>query len=132
MTTRPRIGWLAAGLLVVCSGQALAVDADAKQSEIVIRIIEEAMIDAIGERIEGEGRAVDFGVSVGIALYPGDGATDGNGRFSDVSQVANLDLACFGMAAAWGDYDNDGDLDLYLAINQFVYIAYMKKCQVCV
>ncbi|MAE60779.1 MAG: hypothetical protein CMJ49_05410 [Planctomycetaceae bacterium] len=44
------------------------------------------------------------------ALY----RNDGNGRFSDVSRIAGLDLACFGMAGAWGDYDNDGDLDLYL------------------
>ena len=44
------------------------------------------------------------------ALY----RNDGNGTFTDVSREAGLDLACFGLAAAWGDYDNDGYLDLYV------------------
>ena len=44
------------------------------------------------------------------ALY----RNEGNGRFTDVSKRAGLDKASFGLAAAWGDYDNDGDLDLYL------------------
>jgi len=44
------------------------------------------------------------------ALY----RNDGNGRFTDVSRHAGVDAACFGLGAAWGDYDNDGDLDLYV------------------
>ena len=44
------------------------------------------------------------------ALY----RNDGNGRFTDVSRQARVDRACFGLGAAWGDYDNDGDLDLYI------------------
>ena len=44
------------------------------------------------------------------ALY----RNEGDGRFVDVSQSAGIDLAIFGMAAAWGDYDNDDDLDLYI------------------
>lgn len=44
------------------------------------------------------------------ALY----RNDDEGRFVDVSAAVGLDIALFGMAAAWGDYDNDGDLDLYL------------------
>ncbi len=38
---------------------------------------------------------------------------DGGGTFSDVTS-APLNDAGFGRCAAWGDYDNDGDLDLYL------------------
>jgi len=38
--------------------QALEVDADAKQSDIVICIIEQAMIDAIGEASKHSGEAV--------------------------------------------------------------------------
>ncbi len=38
----------------------------------------------------------------------------GDGTFSDVSAAAGLDRASYGLGAAWGDYDNDGDLDLYL------------------
>ena len=44
------------------------------------------------------------------ALY----RNDGNGRFEDVSQQAGVAAELFGMAAAWGDYDNDHDLDLYI------------------
>ena len=39
---------------------------------------------------------------------------DGSGRFTEVSREAGVDRASFGLAAAWGDYDNDSDLDLYL------------------
>ncbi len=42
------------------------------------------------------------------ALY----RNDGRGTFSEVSTVATLDLRAIGQAAAWGDYDNDGRLDL--------------------
>lgn len=44
------------------------------------------------------------------ALY----RNNGNGTFTDVSQQAGVDAHIFGMAAAWGDYDNDHDLDLYV------------------
>lgn len=44
------------------------------------------------------------------ALY----RNNGDGSFSDVSAAAGVDLALFGMGAAWGDYDNDGWIDLYV------------------
>lgn len=44
------------------------------------------------------------------ALYQ----NQGNGVFIDVSLSANIDIPSFGMGAAWGDYDNDSDLDLYV------------------
>ena len=44
------------------------------------------------------------------ALY----RNDGLGRFEDVTVRAGLDFTCFGMGVAVGDYDNDGDPDLYL------------------
>ncbi len=43
------------------------------------------------------------------ALY----RNDGDGAFTDVSAEAGVDLRGWGMAAAWGDYDNDGRLDLF-------------------
>ncbi len=44
------------------------------------------------------------------ALY----RNEGDGRFTEVSAQAGVDAARFGLGAAWGDYDQDGDLDLYL------------------
>ena len=40
---------------------------------------------------------------------------DGDGGFSDVAPALGLDNDGNSSAAAWGDYDNDGDLDLYVA-----------------
>jgi len=39
---------------------------------------------------------------------------DGQGRFTDVSRAAGLDLVLQGMSAAVGDYDNDGWPDLFV------------------
>ena len=46
-----------------------------------------------------------------MALY----RNDGDGRFSDVTARAGLKQPMFGMGCATGDYDNDGDSDLYVA-----------------
>ena len=35
-------------------------------------------------------------------------------RFEDVTDAAGVGFVGYGMGAAWGDYDNDGDLDLYI------------------
>lgn len=45
------------------------------------------------------------------ALY----ANDGKGKFTDVSKETGLDVSLYGMGCAIGDYDNDGDLDVYLS-----------------
>jgi len=41
---------------------------------------------------------------------------DGNGNFTNVTGTARIDITSVGnsSAVAWGDYDNDGDLDIYL------------------
>ncbi|HEY4300972.1 MAG TPA: CRTAC1 family protein [Candidatus Didemnitutus sp.] len=39
---------------------------------------------------------------------------DGHGHFTDVSRAAGLDLVAQGMAAAVGDYDNDGFPDIFV------------------
>jgi hypothetical protein len=44
------------------------------------------------------------------ALY----RNDGKGRFSDVTQAAGLALEMYGLGAAAADYDNDGNVDLYV------------------
>lgn len=42
-------------------------------------------------------------------------ANDGKGRFTDVSRETGLDVSLYGMGCAVGDYDNDGDRDVYLS-----------------
>ena len=40
---------------------------------------------------------------------------NGDGTFADVAAQLGVEDLGAGMSAAWGDYDNDGDLDLYTA-----------------
>jgi hypothetical protein len=40
---------------------------------------------------------------------------EGNGAFSDVTERAGLAVRGMGMGAAWGDYDGDGRLDLFVS-----------------
>jgi len=44
------------------------------------------------------------------ALY----LNDGHGRFTDATHAAGLDESAWGGGCATGDYDNDGDTDLYI------------------
>ncbi|CAN5911663.1 CRTAC1 family protein [soil metagenome] len=44
------------------------------------------------------------------ALY----RNDGTGKFENVTAEAGLDVSLFGMGVAVADYDNDGDLDVYI------------------
>ncbi len=55
-------------------------------------------------------RAPDDGPLPTMALY----RNDGTGRFKDVTAASGLDVAFYGMGAAVGDYDNDGDVDLFV------------------
>lgn len=45
------------------------------------------------------------------ALYE----NDGTGRFRDVTVERGLDVTLYGMGAACGDIDNDGDIDLFIS-----------------
>ncbi len=85
----------------------------------------------------------DMGSGVAVGDYDGDGYSDlyfvnisgnvrpgspqdaeqgrsrlyrnvGGRRFADVTEQAGVGFVGCGMGAAWGDYDNDGDLDLYV------------------
>ena len=62
---------------------------------------------ANGMRLEGE--------TVGnhSRLYRSTEAATGERVFKDVSQQAGVDYSGWGMGCAVGDYDNDGDVDLY-------------------
>lgn len=46
-----------------------------------------------------------------LALYQNDGA----GNFTDVTKLAGLAIECYGMGCATGDYDNDGDVDVFIS-----------------
>lgn len=54
--------------------------------------------------------AEDRATRPGNALYRN--RTDGS--FEEIGEVAGVDLTAFGMGASWGDYDGDGDVDLYV------------------
>jgi hypothetical protein len=45
-----------------------------------------------------------------LALYH----NDGHGRFTDATQVSGLEVSCYGMGVAVGDYDNDGFDDVFV------------------
>jgi len=45
-----------------------------------------------------------------LALY----RNDGRGLFTDVTKGSGLDVSCYGMGAAIGDYDNDGFDDVFI------------------
>ena len=66
------------------------------------------METALQSRIEG--RAVAEGSR--LALY----RNDRNGAFTDVTEQAGLSWNLGAMAATFGDYDNDGWLDLFLGV----------------
>jgi hypothetical protein len=40
---------------------------------------------------------------------------DGHGRFTDVTAGSGLDVSLYGMGAAFGDFDNDGHVDVFVS-----------------
>ncbi|MHC4066491.1 MAG: FG-GAP-like repeat-containing protein, partial [Planctomycetota bacterium] len=71
----------------------------------------------------GFGNWGDYDADGAIDLYVGNWGgpsnklyrNDGGGNFTDVTTTLLGDQAGYAAGAVWGDYDNDGDLDLYLA-----------------
>ena len=59
----------------------------------------------------------DFGVeNYPNVLWRNDGPSrDGNWKFTDVSELSGADASIYGMGVAVGDYNNDGNLDLYMS-----------------
>jgi FG-GAP-like repeat/ASPIC and UnbV len=49
-----------------------------------------------------------------VAMRPSLLRNDGGGRFTDVTRAAGLLNPVNSISAAWGDYDNDGHLDLFV------------------
>ncbi|MEO2046221.1 MAG: VCBS repeat-containing protein, partial [Pirellulales bacterium] len=48
-------------------------------------------------------------------LYRNDATVDGKRKFTDIAKQANAEDSASGMSAAWGDFDRDGRMDLYVA-----------------
>ena len=82
--------------------------------------------------VSGTGNVGLYGTNLAWGDYDGDGRLDlyvtnwgdhvnalyhneGDGTFTDRAAAAGVDRAFDGTDAAFADYDNDGDLDLYLA-----------------
>jgi hypothetical protein len=51
---------------------------------------------------------------------------DGNFHFTDVTKEAGIDETGLTLGVAWGDYDNDGDMDMYVA-NDFGRDALLRN-----
>lgn len=68
-------------------------------------------VDLFIVNFKGNINATDDTISGKHALYQ----NQGDGTFLDVTEKVGLDSPSFGMGAAWGDFDNDDDLDLYIS-----------------
>jgi ASPIC and UnbV/FG-GAP-like repeat len=66
--------------------------------------------------------------SVGAHLFPCRLFRNlGNGRFEQVAEQAGVDYVGYIKGTAWGDYDNDGDPDLYLSRMDGFKILYRNE-----
>ncbi len=88
--------------------------------------------DGTFEQVESESMTpAGWGLAVSTGDYDGDGdadlyvvndfganhllRNDGDWQFTDVTEEAGVSDQGFGMSSAFGDYDGDGDLDIYVA-----------------
>src|SRR5260370_11823344 len=58
-----------------------------------------------------------------LALYH----NDGHGHFTDVTHDSGLDLSCYGMGVAIGDYDNDGLPDVFITAGAGNHLFYHPR-----
>lgn len=133
-----------AALVEVVDGQ-LAVVFTAAAGEPLLSAIEVLPANPWFIDVANYAKAADPGAGLGVALgdYNGDGATDifvvnaaktstllennGFGAFINRTQASGLAAADACEAGVWGDYDNDGWLDLYLVRNSKPGLLYRNR-----
>jgi hypothetical protein len=73
---------------------------------------DDGLVDLLAVNSAGyiAGSAVIDRDAAGVRLY----RNRRGGQFDDATAAAGIDFVGLGMGAAWGDYDSDGDLDLYI------------------
>ena len=96
---------------IVGSGAAL-LDYDG-DGDLDVYLVQGTMLEP-GERPSQSWFAPDPGWRPGHRLYRNELIPGGSLKFREVTTETGLDSVSYGMGAAVGDYDNDGDLDLYL------------------
>src|SRR4030095_702614 len=69
------------------------------------------------------GSQTNLGVTGTGLLY----RNNGNGTFTDVTVASGLVTLVYSWGADWGDFDNDGDMDLYLAHSNGVNQLYKNN-----
>jgi hypothetical protein len=88
------------------------------------RFVDVAAAAGVADRVETRAASwADYDGDGRVDLYVGfiDGTpnrlyhNDGGGRFSDVARGLGVDVSGVTRQASWIDYDNDGDLDLFVA-----------------
>ena len=103
-------------------------------SDVLLRNSGDGRFEDISERIGLSAKG--YGQGVTVADYDGDGDPDvyvtrygvntlwrndrKEGRFTDVTEEAAVGCGTWSLGAAFGDYDSDGDLDLFVA-NYFIF-----------
>jgi hypothetical protein len=103
-------------------------------SDVLLRNLGNGQFEDISERVQLSPKG--YGQGVTVADYDGDGDPDvyvtrygrntlwqndrERGRFIDVTEEAGVGCGSWSLGAAFGDFDQDGDLDLFVA-NYFVF-----------
>ena len=113
-------------IFLIVAGLALALPAGAQQFTDVTDAAGVANSSASQQRLgtnlawgdyDGDGDLDLYVTNWGSSVSRSDNRlyrNDGDGTFTDVAGAAGVSDSRNSIAALWGDYDNDGDLDLYV------------------
>jgi enediyne biosynthesis protein E4 len=121
--------------LFFAQGGPLKPDEDTRRSsDVLLKNLGNGQFEDISERVQLSPKG--YGQGVTVADYDGDGDPDvyvtrygrntlwqndrERGRFIDVTEEAGVGFGSWSLGAAFGDFDRDGDLDLFVA-NYFVF-----------